>query len=91
MKTAQRTRPEGLTGLGIPLDLEPMEAKLVSELPKDAGWQYEPKWDGFRCLAFHAGDEVEIKGQIRKIALALLSRSAAKPAGPRRKDLRARR
>src|SRR6476659_8631220 len=66
MKTAQRTRPEGLTGLGIPLDLEPMEAKLVSELPKDAGWQYEPKWDGFRCLAFRSGNEVEIKAKSGK-------------------------
>ena len=43
-----------------------MEAKLVSELPKDAGWQYEPKWDGFRCLAFRAGDEVEIKAKSGK-------------------------
>jgi ATP-dependent DNA ligase len=43
-----------------------MEAKLVSELPKDAGWQYEPKWDGFRCLVFRAGDEVEIKAKSGK-------------------------
>jgi ATP-dependent DNA ligase len=52
--------------LGIPLDLEPMEAKLVSDLPQDAGWQYEPKWDGFRCLAFRAGDEVEIRAKSGK-------------------------
>jgi hypothetical protein len=31
---------KGLGTLGIPLDLEPMEAKLVRELPEDAGWQY---------------------------------------------------
>lgn len=30
----------------------PMEAKLVRELPTGEGWQLEPKWDGFRCLAF---------------------------------------
>src|SRR5438105_5469341 len=30
----------------------PMEAKSVEELPRGEGWQYEPKWDGFRCLAF---------------------------------------
>ena len=66
MKTARRTRPGGLAGLGVPLDLEPMEAKLVSDLPKDADWQYEPKWDGFRCLAFRAGDEVEIKAKSGK-------------------------
>jgi ATP-dependent DNA ligase len=28
------------------------EALLVEELPDKAGWQFEPKWDGFRCLAF---------------------------------------
>jgi ATP-dependent DNA ligase len=51
---------------GIPLALAPMEAKLVSELPKYAGSQYEPKWDGFLCLAFRAGDEVEIKAKSGK-------------------------
>jgi ATP-dependent DNA ligase len=65
MKSALRKR-QGGTALGIPLDLAPMESKLVSELPKDAGWQYEPKWDGFRCLAFRAGDEVEIKAKSGK-------------------------
>jgi ATP-dependent DNA ligase len=35
-----------------------MEARLVAELPREPGWQFEPKWDGFRCLAFRAGDEV---------------------------------
>src|SRR5436190_12661410 len=66
MKSALRTRQGGFAPLGIPLDLAPMEAKLVSDLPKDAGWQYEPKWDGFRCLAFRAGDEVEIKAKSGK-------------------------
>lgn len=32
--------------------LSPMEARSVEEIPGEAGWQYEPKWDGFRCLAF---------------------------------------
>jgi ATP-dependent DNA ligase len=40
--------------------LEPMEAKLVAELPEEPGWQYEPKWDGFRALVFRDGGEVEI-------------------------------
>src|SRR5436190_7382330 len=66
MKRALRAWQGGLDALGIPLDLEPMEAKLVSELPKDAGWQYEPKWDGFRCLAFRAGNEVDIKAKSGK-------------------------
>ncbi len=32
-----------------------MEALLVDEIPRGPGWQYEPKWDGFRCLAFRDG------------------------------------
>jgi ATP-dependent DNA ligase len=56
-----------LATLGIPLALSPMEALLVPDLPKDAeGWQFEPKWDGFRCLAFRAGREVEIKAKSGK-------------------------
>jgi ATP-dependent DNA ligase len=56
-----------LTKLGIPLTLSPMEAALVAELPRDAeGWQFEPKWDGFRCLAFRAGSAAEIKAKSGK-------------------------
>ena len=35
-----------------------MEALLVEQLPVGEGWQYEPKWDGFRCLVVRDGDEV---------------------------------
>src|SRR4051812_20314647 len=64
-------RPVGLpmatlSDLPIPLDLEPMEAKLVDDLPAGSGWRYEPKWDGFRCLAFRAGDRVELKAKSGK-------------------------
>jgi len=52
--------------LPIDLALEPMEAKSVAELPDGPGWQYEPKWDGFRCLVFKAGEEVELKGRSGK-------------------------
>jgi ATP-dependent DNA ligase len=38
----------------------PMEALLATELPHGAGWQYEPKWDGFRCLAQRDGDQVAL-------------------------------
>jgi ATP-dependent DNA ligase len=43
-----------------------MEARLVSELPREPGWQYEPKWDGFRCLAFRSGGEVELRAKSGK-------------------------
>ncbi len=38
--------------------LAPMEAKHVDALPSGEDWQYEPKWDGFRALAFRDGDDV---------------------------------
>jgi ATP-dependent DNA ligase len=62
MRPAKRCKPAFAT-LGIPLSLEPMEALLVAE---ELGWQFEPKWDGFRCLAFRAADEVEIKAKSGK-------------------------
>lgn len=38
--------------------LEPMLAKASDALPKDDGWLFEPKWDGFRALVFRDGDTV---------------------------------
>ncbi|MET0417622.1 MAG: ATP-dependent DNA ligase, partial [Actinoplanes sp.] len=40
--------------------VEPMLAKSVSKLPTTPGVTYEPKWDGFRCIVFRDGDEVEL-------------------------------
>lgn len=37
-----------------------MEALLAAELPEGNGWQYEPKWDGFRCIARRNGEKVEM-------------------------------
>lgn len=44
----------------------PMEARLVAELPTGAAWQYEPKWDGFRCLVFRDGDRVDLMSKAGK-------------------------
>lgn len=41
----------------------PMEAKLVDAIPRGNNWQYEPKWDGFRCLAFRKGDQVLLQSK----------------------------
>jgi ATP-dependent DNA ligase len=49
--------------------IAPMEARLTDSLPVGADWGYEPKWDGFRCLAYRDGD-----------AVALVSKSG-KPLG----------
>jgi len=43
-----------------PHEIAPMEARLVTELPEAGGWQFEPKWDGFRALVFRRGGAVEI-------------------------------
>ena len=40
--------------------VSPMLAKLARELPAEGGMLYEPKWDGFRCIVFRDGDEVEL-------------------------------
>ena len=37
-----------------------MEARQEAELPRGPGWQFEPKWDGFRCLAIRDGDKIEM-------------------------------
>jgi ATP-dependent DNA ligase len=37
-----------------------MEARMAETLPAVGGWQFEPKWDGFRCLAFRDGDRVAL-------------------------------
>ncbi len=52
--------------LAIALDTAPMEAKLESDIPAGEGWQFEPKWDGFRCLAFRDGDAVELMSKSGK-------------------------
>jgi ATP-dependent DNA ligase len=41
----------------------PMEAKEAAELPRGDGWQYEPKWDGFRCIAFKDGADVVLQSK----------------------------
>jgi ATP-dependent DNA ligase len=43
-----------------------MEALLAADLPEGEGWQFEPKWDGFRCLARRDGDEVTLTSKSGK-------------------------
>ena len=40
-----------------------MEARSVDAIPRGKEWQYEPKWDGFRCLAFRDGDQIELQSK----------------------------
>jgi ATP-dependent DNA ligase len=50
-------------GYSLKPPFEPMEADLVRELPTGGGWQYEPKWDGFRCIAFRDGPSVYLQSK----------------------------
>ncbi|HKB67890.1 MAG TPA: ATP-dependent DNA ligase [Pyrinomonadaceae bacterium] len=64
----------------------PMDALLVSEIPAGANWEYEPKWDGFRCLAFRDGKNIELQSKsgqalgryFPEIVAALLKLKASK-------------
>ena len=64
----------------------PMDALLVSEIPAGTNWEYEPKWDGFRCLAFRDGKNIELQSKsgqslgryFPEIVAALLKLKASK-------------
>jgi ATP-dependent DNA ligase len=49
--------------LPIAFDYPVMEATTAAQIPTGDQWQYEPKWDGFRCLAFRDGDTVELRSK----------------------------
>jgi ATP-dependent DNA ligase len=53
------------TPRGFPIDppVEPMLAKLATELPDGDGWLFEPKWDGFRAIVFRDRDRVYIQSR----------------------------
>lgn len=40
-----------------------METRQAAQIPRGGDWTYEPKWDGFRCLAFRDGDDVELQSK----------------------------
>jgi ATP-dependent DNA ligase len=43
--------------------LPPMEARSVEEIPTGPGWQYEPKWDGFRCITFRDREQIYLQSK----------------------------
>jgi ATP-dependent DNA ligase len=55
-----------IAALDVPPDTPPMEARLTDAIPEGEGWQFEPKWDGFRCLAFRDGASVELQSKSGK-------------------------
>ena len=54
--------------MSLPIEppFQPMESKQVDEVPRGEQWGYEPKWDGFRCLAFRDGDDVQLQSKAMK-------------------------
>jgi ATP-dependent DNA ligase len=49
-----------------PASTHPMEAHIADAIPREGDWQFEPKWDGFRCLAFRDGPRVALHGKSGK-------------------------
>lgn len=49
--------------LSLKPPLPPMEARSVDEIPGGDGWQYEPKWDGFRCVVFRNGPDIFLQSK----------------------------
>ena len=72
--------------LPIKTTYAPMDALSVDVIPDGPNWQYEPKWDGFRCLAFRDGGKVELQSKsgqplgryFPELVEALLALSATK-------------
>ncbi len=52
--------------LPVPREYQPMEALPATDLPAGPEWHYEPKWDGFRCLAFRDGAHVDLQSKSGK-------------------------
>ena len=49
--------------LPLPEPFPPMDALSVDTIPEGENWQYEPKWDGFRCLVFRDGAHLELQSK----------------------------
>ncbi len=74
--------------MALPLKMSyaPMDALSVDAIPDGPHWQYEPKWDGFRCLAFRDGEKIDLQSKsgqplaryFPELAAALLALSAQK-------------
>jgi ATP-dependent DNA ligase len=49
--------------MSLPKTIAPMEALSVDDIPTGAQWQYEPKWDGFRCIARRNGKAITLQSK----------------------------
>jgi ATP-dependent DNA ligase len=58
--TARKSSPSAKSKTAL---LAAMEARSVDTIPRGAEWQYEPKWDGFRCLLSRQGSKVDLRSK----------------------------
>jgi ATP-dependent DNA ligase len=63
--SAPKIDPASFPALDLPIvpPFPPMEAKRVESIPTGHGWQFEPKWDGFRAVVFRDGETVAIQSK----------------------------
>src|SRR5579863_979246 len=64
-RAEQATAGSGFPALDAPIQppFPAMEARVAARLPRAGEWLYEPKWDGFRCLAFRSGETVALQSK----------------------------
>jgi ATP-dependent DNA ligase len=62
---APKITTHGFPKLELPITppYPPMEAKRVDKIPSGDGWQFEPKWDGFRAIIFRSGGDVVVQSK----------------------------
>src|SRR5437764_12738484 len=65
MASIPKITTHGFPKLELPITppYPPMEAKRVDKIPTGDGWQFEPKWDGFRAIIFKNGDDVAVQSK----------------------------
>lgn len=84
MRARDRNQRAGGSKLAVPMSIAAMEARPAEALPTGNGWQFEPKWDGFRCLAFRAGRDIELHGRSKVLTRffpEMVEKLQALPAG----------
>ncbi|MEA2338641.1 MAG: hypothetical protein QOE82_2648, partial [Thermoanaerobaculia bacterium] len=64
-KRVPKITTAGFPKLDLPITppYPPMEAKRVEKIPAGDGWQFEPKWDGFRAIIFKSDAEVVVQSK----------------------------
>ena len=66
-RTASTSKRKLTQPFAVPLrKIEPMEARSVEAIPVGGSWQYEPKWDGFRCLLSRDGDGIAMMSKAER-------------------------